>query len=415
MKFPSFLLLFLPISLFATTDPYQLNNVAIAYHEKEGFSFKNSIEELNIGGYIELDGRLFFGPEQPKSTFLVRRARLFLTGELYKMFGYMFMARWDNHEAIGWKKTEAIGLEYAWLDTLKPAWAQIRIGLFKKPFSLQGLKTDLFRTFLEPCLVVRNYDQIIDIGVMGFGESPSKRFAYSLGFFNGRGRKLDNNNNKEAAGRIVILLFRDPDFGRSYLGFSGTVGKWDENLSGDTFVTETFTPFWEWKGSNKYPVHVHDTRWRSEADFEFLSGPFYFCAEYQFTDWGTIRKGSCKESFHGHGGYVLMSYLLTGEEKPRNGPVIPYHNFDPCKNEWGAWEMGVQYEYFYASKKMIDAHIAQGANELHGPIIALNWYLNPRMEMKLDAQYLWFNREVELKSKPFKDERSLICRFQAVF
>jgi phosphate-selective porin len=415
MKYFTFLILLLPLFLLATTDPYQSNNVSLAFHENEGFSVKNKFEELNIGGYIEVDGRLFFGQEQPKSTFLVRRARLFMTGELYQLFQYMFMVRWDNHESIGWKEETSIDLQYAWIDTLKPDMAQIRIGQFKKPFSLQGLKTDLFRTVLEPSLVVRNYDKLIDLGVMVYGETPHKEIAYSFGFFNGRRRHIDNNNNKEAAGRIVILLFRTNRFGRAYLGFSGTTGKWDENLSGDTFVTETFTPFWEWKGNNKNPVHVHDTRWRSEADLEFLSGPLYFCAEYQFVDWGLIRKGDRKKPFHGHGGYVLMSYLLTGEEKPRNGPVIPHHNFDPCKSRWGAWEIGAQYEYFYASKKMIDAHFAKGANELYGPIIALNWYLNPRMEMKLDAQYLWFNRKADLKSKPFDHEASLICRFQAVF
>ena len=407
--------LLLPSSSLATTDPYQENNVGVAYHEKEGFSFKNSEEELNIGGYIEIDGRLFFGHGQPKSTFLVRRARLFMTGKLYKLFGYMFMVRWDNHDAIGWEKHDAVGLEFAWIDTLKPSWFQLRIGQFKKPFSLQALKNDLFRTFLEPTVVVRNYDHDIDIGIMGFGESPSKRFNYSLGFFNGRGRKIDNNNNKEAVGRFVILLFRKENLGRCYLGLSGATGKKDEDLSGTTFVTETFTPFWEWTGNDEHPVTVDDTRLKGEVDIEWLAGPLYFCAEYQYTDWGKIHKGSLSETFCGYGGYAIISYLLTGEEKPRNGPVIPNHNFDPCKEEWGAWEIAAQYEYFYASKKMIEVHFAKGANELHGPIIALNWYLNPRMEMKLDAQYLWFNRTAHIKSHSFSNEASLICRLQAVF
>lgn len=410
-----FFFLAIPFLLLGTTDPYQLNNVGIAYEEKEGIIFKTSFEELNIGGYLEIDGRLFFGPNQPKSTFLIRRARLFATGELYKMFGYMFMARWDNHDAIGWEKRDTIGLEFAWLDTLKPSWGQIRIGLFKKPFSLQALKSDLFRTFLEPTLVVRNCVHAIDVGIMAFGETSSKRFAYSFGFFNGRGRKIDNNNSKEVVGRLVILLFKTPNFGRSYLGFSAAGGKMDENLTCDTFVTETFTPFWEWLGTEKNPVTVHDTRSRYEVDFEWLAGSLYFCAEYQYTDWGKIHKESKSHSFIGYGGYAILSYLLTGEEKPRNGPVIPHHNFDPCKEEWGAWEIAAQYEYFYASKKMIRSHFAIGANELHGPILALNWYLNPRIEMKLDAQYLWFNRIVHLKSYTFDSEKSLICRFQAVF
>ena len=393
--------------LEATTDPYQANNIAIAYKEKEGFSFKNSIENLNIGGYIEVDGRLFFGSNQPRSTFLIRRARCFMTGELYDLFGFMLMPRWDRQEVVD--------LEYAWLDTLGPSWGQIRVGQFKKPYSLQAIKSDLFRTFVEPTIVVRNYSHAIDVGVMGFGESPSKRIAYSLGFFNGRDRKIDNNSNKEAVGRIVFKLFHSDAIGRSYLGFSAAAGRQDEDLSGKTFVTETFTPFWKWTGKKSRPVEVRATRIRGEVDLEWLNGPFYFCAEGQYTEWGAIRKGSQKHDFRGYGGYALISYLITGEDKPRDGPVIPKENFDPCKDEWGALEIAAQYEIFYAAKEMIQAKFAQGANYLQGPVIAFNWYFNPRVVMKLDAQYLSFNRSVKLHSHHFDYEANLICRFQAVF
>jgi phosphate-selective porin OprO/OprP len=326
-----------------------------------------------------------------------------MTGELYKLFGFMVMPRWDRQQNAE--------LHYAWLETLKPSWAQIRVGLFKEPFSLEALTTDAFLNFVERSLVVRNFCQIEDIGIMIYGKVLSNRLAYSIGIFNGRGRQLDNNNNKEIVGRLVYNLFTSRAFGKLYVGISESWGRLDEDLSGTTFVTEENTPFWKWT----HNVEVHSSRVRWGVDLEWLKGPFYFSAEYLYTNWGNVHKGSRAKFFQGHGGYVECSYLLTGEDKPRDAPVIPKYNVDPCKDQWGAWEVAVKYEIFYASKKMIRAHFAKGANYLQGPILALNWYLNPRMVMRLDGQYLWFNRVVSLHSDSFHHETVVVWRIQAIF
>jgi phosphate-selective porin OprO/OprP len=381
---------------------------SIAYDEEDGFSLiEQAIESLNFGGWVEIDGRFFVGENQPKSTFLVRRARLFMTGTLYKVFGFMVMPRWDRQERID--------LHYAWIETLYPLWARVRVGLFKKPFSLEALKSDLFRNFVEVSLIVRNFLRVVDIGVMGFGQIISDRLEYGIGFFNGRGRELDNNNNKEIVGRLVYQIVKSSTLGDLYVGYSGATGRFDEDLSGKDFVTETFTPFWQWSDNSKHPVENHSTHVHWGIDMEWYVGPFYFCTEILYTNWGHIRMGDRSRFFKGYGGYVEFTYLLTGEDKPRLAPLFPKHNFDPCKDEWGAWEVGARYEVFYASKSMITSGFASGANYLHGPILALNWYLNPRMEIRFDAQHLWFNRAFILKSHKFRNESNFICRATAVF
>lgn len=408
--------LILPFYFFISIETLSLSLLADEIHEissklefieEEGFYFKNFFEEIRYGGYIELDGRLFLGPNSSKSTFLVRRARLFMTGTLYHYFGFMLMPRWDRFKDIS--------LHYAWVETLEPNFAKIRLGLFKEPFSLEALTTDTFLNFVERSIVVRTFCQIEDIGIMVFGDLFSGRIDYGLGIFNGRGRKLDNNNNKEIVGRIVYNLLSSARFGRLYLGVSGSTGRKDENLSGFEFVTEEDTPFWRWVDDSYFPVEVHSQHLRWGTDLEWLVGPFYFSAEYLYTNWGHIHKGSRSKLFQGSGGYVECSYLITGEDKPRNAPLFPKRNFDPCKDHWGAWEAAVKYEIFYASKAMIKNHFARGANFLHGPILALNWYPNPRMLMRLDGQYIWFNREVALTSHHFRHETVIVWRGQAFF
>ncbi len=382
-------------------DVYQENNIGFA--EKEGFTFKTPVESLNIGGYVEVDTRVFLGPTSSKSTFLIRRARMFMTGILYKHFSFMLMPRWD--------RLESFELHYAWIETLHPTWAQIRVGLFKEPFSLEALTADLFLTFVERSLIVRNFCQIEDIGIMVYGDFLSDRIAYSIGMFNGRGRRIDNNNNKEIVGRLVYRLFDLRKYGQFHLGISGSGGRHDEDLSETFFVTEEDTRFWEWQNG----VEVHSTRIRWGMDVEWLVGPFEFRAEYLYANWGKIERYYRSKNFEAQGGYVQCSYILTGEEKPRNNPVIPKYNYDPYNDHWGAWEIGLRYEVFYASKAMIDEDFAKGANDLHGPTFSLNWYLNPRIVMKLDGQHLWFNRTVFFNSHRFNQESVIVWRVQCLF
>lgn len=404
-----FLILFVhAFPLCTGENPYHHNNVAISYSQKEGFALlSSSFETLRFGGYLQLDGRFFYGENQPKSTFLVRKARIFMTGTLYDTFGFMLMPRWDNENIFN--------LQYAWLDTLRPSWFRLRFGLFKKPFSLEALKIDLFRNFAETSLIIRNYINIVDLGIEAYGELFSDRLAYSFGFFNGRGRELDNNNNKEMVGRLVYTLFTSKTFGDAYLGFSGAFGRKDEDLSGTEFVTETFTPFWQWTDNPNHPVEVHSSIYHLGMDFEWLIGSFYVSAEFLYTNLGKIHKNHSSQIFRGNGGYAEMTYILTGEEKPRNAPLYPKNNFDPCKDHWGAWEIAFRYEIFYASKKMIEEGFAKGANYLHGPQFGINWYLNPRILFRLDTEYLWFNRAFLLNSHHFRYEIYSILRAQAVF
>lgn len=387
---------------------------SIAAHQNGGFSFKNSIEDLHFGGYLQIDGRLFIGSDQNNSTFLVRRARLFMTGTLYKYFGFMLMPRWD--------RLEDATLHQAWLETNQPTWAQIRLGLFKEPFSLEALSTDLYLTFVERSIFIRNFLQIEDLGAMVYGTFAHDKIEYGVGFFNGRGREFDNNKGKEVVGRIVFASFEKIandklSKNQMYLGFSISTGRYDECLSGHEFKTESDTAFWEWgcsSSSSIDAVEVHANRFRWGADFNWLYGPFNFRTEYLYTNWGNVRMGDISGHFFGWGAYCEISYILTGEDKPRNDAIIPKHNFDGCSH-LGAFEIGAKYEIFYASQKMIDLGLACGANQVQGPTFAINWYLNPLLCIKLDGQYLRFNKRFTFHDHEMHHEAVITGRIQGIF
>lgn len=396
--------------LFSAEEASTLSSkgpVSIAWDPIGRFSFQGDVEKLTIGGYFQIDGRAFFGETPSKSTFLIRRARIFFAGTLYDQFGYMIMPRWD--------RLENPTLQFVWIETNYPKWAQIRIGLCRRPFSLEAITPNIFLNFVERTMIIRNYCHLDDIGIMVLGKTTEDTFEYGIGFFNGRERQIDNNNNKELVGRVVYSPLRNRKIGRLYIGFSGSAGRYDELLSGRVFRTESDTVFWRWNDSSYDPVEVRSGRIRLGTDFQWFSGPFYASAEFLYTSWGRIHQGSLAKNFYGWGGYCGFSYLLTGETKPRMALLTPRHNFTLCGKYWGAWEIAARYEIFYASKSMIEFGLASGANQLHGPQVAINWYLNTLMLAKLDWQYIFFNRTVDFYDEKMRHESVLTCRVQCCF
>lgn len=392
------------------SEPYHHYEPAFSrYPNETKLVFAPPFETVEVGGYFEIDGNFFFGEDQPKQEFLVQLARFFFMGELFDTFSYLFM---PEYTTLGGGR-----MAFVWLETLYPYWGRLRVGLFKEPFSLEALRTPLDRTFTNLSLVVRNYVIVKDVGVMCYGHAFDRQLTYAVACMNGR--EIDDPDkdvgNPEVVGRITVELPTPASIGQFYVSGAVAVAQADTDLSGKAFFTETNNRFWEWNDDPYFPVLNKDTRFRWEVDFEWLSGPFYLCAEYIHTDWGKVKMHNRSAPFSGQGGYIQCSYLLTGEDKPRNGGVVPFRNFDRCKGGWGAFEVGLKYEAFSASKKMIELGFARGANLLHGPTAVLNWYLNPRIAFKMDAQYLWFNRPFVSDSRTFKREIDLVCRLQALF
>lgn len=362
-------------------------------------------ESLRIGGFIQADGTFFLNSDAGKSTFLIRRARLFATGTLCNLFSFMIMPRWDRNKAE---------LHYAYIDTLSPSYFKIRVGLFKEPFSMESLYMDVYWDFEERSMGIINYHQIEDMGVMAFGKLADDRVQYGFGIFNGRGRELDNNQNKEVVGRLVVTPFDYDPFKRFYVGVSGSSGKNKENLTDQFFRTETDTHFWRWVGSDKHSVKVNAHRFKWGADFEWLNGPMALRSECIHVDWGHVKRGHLSRRFTGWGWYSEGAYILTGEEKPRNRPLAPYRNFDiNCAG--GAFEIVGRYEVFYASKDVLDAGLATGANKVNSITLGANWYLNPYVVLRLNVYEWWFNRKFVLNDHDIDRESAITGRVQAEF
>ena len=175
----------------------------------------------------------------------------------------MVMGRWDQ---------QAPNLHFAWLESQHLAYARFRVGLFKEPFSMEGLRSDQYWDFVERSLGVANFLQLEDVGAMLYGKFGESRIEYGVGVFNGRGRSTENNPDKEYVGRLVVAPFRGWAglFDDLYVGVSASALGQEEVLGGGGFQTGAGTRFWRW--SSGPDAVVDDDRVRRRRSLPGAAG-----------------------------------------------------------------------------------------------------------------------------------------------
>ncbi len=157
------------------------------------------------------------------STFLFKRARIGVVGSIPYDVSYYFMAEFSP--AAGGPQLLDAFVSYAPFGK----YLKFSVGQFKSPFSLE-LNTPCYAlNTINRSTVVNNLaSPFRELGLMFLGSSDSlfgihDLISYKIAILNGTGiNTLDDNNNKDIAGRLVIAPFEWLKFGGSYrTGFYG--------------------------------------------------------------------------------------------------------------------------------------------------------------------------------------------------
>lgn len=360
----------------------------------EGFWTVGKDDKLRVGASGQFDGRFFLDNTEGDSNFLIRRARVFATGMLETYYNYMIMGKWDQ---------QTPALHFAWLEDQHLPYARVRIGLFKEPFSMEGLHSDHYWDFDERSLTIANLLQLEDIGAMVSGKFLEDRIEYGVGIFNGRARTPDNNANKEFVTRIVVSPLN-----KLFLGASYSTSTQKESLAAQTFKTGAGTTIWTWASSTK----VDDTRERKGADIEWICGPVAVRAEYLAVDWGNIQRNASLEKFTSSGWFIEASWVMTGEDVRRNKNVLPKKNFDPAAGGWGAWQLAARYESFKLDDGVLDKGLATGTDKINGFTAGVNCYMNPHVQLKIDWQRIEFDDPIFFGNEKNNSESVIFVRWQ---
>jgi phosphate-selective porin len=296
--------------------------------------------------------------------FFLRRARLELAGEFYQTWQWQIGAEFasttsiDNAAATQTTPTctpnPATGalpcvnqenpVENA---TVKPIptdnfvnfgplpWANLQVGQFYLPFTLENRISDNTTAFLERSIPVRNWGAPLqrDIGAMLWGESPDHLLYYAVALLNGDGpNRVNVDTRYEVSGRAVVRPFATSTSSPTkwaQLGFSARQSSADPTRVGydlPSLTTQDGFVFWKptYRDSFNRLIHIMPStgQWAFAGDLYLpienfdVTGEFIYGVDntreavdgYQLSPF-TQRLGDLK----GYGWYAQAGYWIIGD------------------------------------------------------------------------------------------------------
>lgn len=383
--------------------------------------------KIRLGAYTHFDGRFFLGNASKNvSQFVIRRARLDLTGTVAKFFDFRLMPDFGG---------TSVRLYDAYVESKYIPEAKLRVGKFKPPVGIERLQSATSLLFAERALPT-NLVPNRDIGAQVGSDLWLGVFTYALGIFNGAADggnvDVDIGDDKDFAGRIFTLPFKQTSISPlQNLGFglSGSYGNQHGSLSTTDLPTyRTFGQAGFFSYRTDSPATGTGTaiadgdHYRVSPHAYYYFGPFGALGEYvlsnqsvridkKLSDTETVTE---REALGNYAWQLRTEVVLTGEDATYKG-VTPAKNFDPWNDGWGAVELAARYGQLVVDPDAFDKGFAdpkksaRRANEL---AIGANWFLNRNIMVVLDYARTTFEGGASVGHR--KTEDLLLTRVQLV-
>ena len=153
---------------------------------------------------------------------------------------------------------------------------------------------------------------------------------------------------------------------------------------------------------------------RYSGEASWYAGPFTIYGEYiqsQEERRGLGAGGSDLPDLFGRGWYVTTTYMLTGEAKVPNRPVIPSRMPLPVGPEWGwgAWEVAARFAQLDFRARDITG------NRVNALTLGVNWHLTPNVKWLFNIVENWFSDESRSPIRGEDNSWEILTRLQLWF
>jgi phosphate-selective porin OprO and OprP len=322
-----------------------------------------------IGGRLHVDYDFYDSDEifranfsEPGSGAEFRRARFFISGLLYNRV--KFKAEYDFVGQTAFKDV--------YLGLIKlPVVGNFNVGHFFEPFSLEVFTSSKYDTFMEDSLM-NAFVPGRNIGAVIYDSALKDRATWAIGVFRPTAEdppRIQSHDGYSITSRVTAVPVKlekgrklvHVGFGYSFSESNESTLQFDSkpesNLTAVNFVdTGAFSA-----------KQAHRFGWEAAA----VLNSFSIQGEYTLVK---VSRPSGLQEVNFNGGYVMVSYFLTGEHrKYKRGAftrVSPRKNFLEGRG-LGAWEMALR----FSTIDLNDGGIAGGKEK--DVTAGLNWYLNP--------------------------------------
>lgn len=330
--------------------------------------------KLQFGGRLQLDAT-FAGPDTAVKTAFgavedgneVRRARLYVSGTVYKQVQFKFEVDFASGAAV------ATDLYVGLKDT---AIGGIRVGHFKEPFGLEELTSSKYLAFIERSLPAV-FSPSRNVGVMV--HDAGERFTWAAGAFRESDEFAVSSGSGvlNLTGRLTGVPFYRDDAHLVHLGLAVS----QKDLGDDRFR------FRQRPEAHQTPRFVDTGAFAAEnvrlwdLELALVWDAFWAAAEVTGAEADAVALGD--PSFRSS--YVQAGYFLTGQHRAYRRGHGDFAGLKLDKGETfgeggkGAWEVAVR----YSTLDLNDAAVAGG--RIDDVTVALNWYLNSATRFMLNV------------------------------
>lgn len=393
-----------------------------------GLRFKSHDDKFrfNVGGrleqdwlWAEVDPDLEARVGRIEDSVFFRRARMHIAGTLYRSVDYYL--------EIETAAVNEIVYQDVWVQLRDlPLLGNLRIGHLKPPIGMESLTSAKFLIFLERDAVHDAFLQEYDPGVIVWNHNESKTVQWSYGVVRfdpeEDGFTAGNGKYSGVARLSMVPLASECDDSLLHIGVASRYnngGHFDPTLGQDVVRFRARPEI------RKTPRFV-DTGSLEASGVTFVGGElalkhrsFLMQSEYihtQVSDASIASGGPDLGTVEFDGYYVLMSYILTGEQRKysrANGVfarLVPHNNVHPGEGCFplfqGAWEVSSRYTNVNLNDTGVDG------GRLQTVTTGLTWYLNPTV--KIMANHVWA-RSVVPNTTDNGDSNLFGLRFHAAF
>jgi len=356
------------------------------------FQSNDKQTEIRFGGRIMLDFA-WFDPSNrteealgkfPNAASEFRRARFFMSGKIYG--NVFFKLQYDFTDGIPGFRDAYIGLKDV------PIVGHVRVGHQKVPFSLDELTSSRYITFMERALPSEAFAPSRDTGIAIYDSALEGDLNWALMWFSDSNAFGNSRLGLESnfAGRIAWApLYEDKGRQLIHLGLSAVYRE----------------PFLGVKGNltrpsaHLSPYRIANTRVFGVDDYLLFGLEFAWVMDSLSVqaEWMYNHNDSNDASGDPNlmGGYIYVSYWLTGEYRPYKkgvfSRVTPGSNFSSDGGS-GAWELALRYarvdfDDFPDTKEdgePVYGDVLTGAQNI---TFGVNWHLNPNTRVMFN--YAW--------------------------
>jgi phosphate-selective porin OprO/OprP len=358
--------------------------------------------ELRVGGRLHGDLNFIEDDRTSYQSFdsEVRRGRIYLRGRFFEDFGFKIEREFANHRE-GWRNL--------WLRYKPTRSFSLKVGNFVAPFGLDDVNSSNYSTLMERSTsssLAASYQTGIRLDLNGkIGKRRSRnRWTWSLaGLTSPLGQSSDDNHRSEHVGFATRATFAPIARNRRVLHF-GIATEYRKLVNGSGYRIRARPE------SGMDPALFSTGTLRDVNSVVCLGieaagiiGSFTVQGEYMRS---FLQRDNGRSDLSFDGGYVQVSYVLTGERRRYSRTLGVIRGLKPS-HKWGAFEVAAR----FSSLDLDDKGVSGGrARDL---TLGLNWYL--RENARVMFNYVRVDGKRRGASPRSDDPQVYQIRFQLFF